>query len=315
MKIAFFSEIGRSDKFPRNFENARTDVAWAIALDAVVHHIGSQYKNIKESEYNLGIIIVPKKTPEDAFKCYKQNFRICKKWAVMQEGPHWGFQDWDVEIQFTYLNLLNNVDLILCHNEFDVRYFKGLLPHQQVEILPSLMIEDAIPKNELISKEQRNGVVIGGNFVSWYGGMDSFLIAQELNGAVHAPSMGRKQKSEDLIEGISYYPYMTWSQWMIELSKRKYAVHLMRTFAAGTFAANCAYLGIPCIGYRGLDTQEILFPELSVNMGDMESARKIAKHLNTNSLFYDHVSEYAKKAWNDNYQEEIFLSKFNSYFQ
>ena len=34
MKIAFFSEEGVNQKYPRTFENARTECAWAIALDA-----------------------------------------------------------------------------------------------------------------------------------------------------------------------------------------------------------------------------------------------------------------------------------------
>ena len=39
---------------------------------------------------------------------------------------------------------------------------------------------------------------------------------------------------------------------------------MMRTHAAGTFALNCSYLGIPCIGYKGLDTQSTLHPDLSL---------------------------------------------------
>jgi hypothetical protein len=123
--------------------------------------------------------------------------------------------------------------------------------------------------------------------------------------------MGRKQEYEDYIEDIIYSPYRNWSKWMIDLSTRKYAVHLMRTFAAGTFALNAAYLGIPCIGYRQLDTQATCFPELSVELGDLESARKIAKNLKENKLFYAHVSSYAKKAYHDNFREEIFIRNFN----
>ena len=45
----------------------------------------------------------------------------------------------------------------------------------------------------------------------------------------------------------------------------------MRTHAAGTFALNCAYLGIPCIGYSGLDTQRLCHPDLSIKMADIKA--------------------------------------------
>ena len=34
MKIAFFSETGNNKKYPMNFPNSRTEVAWCLALDA-----------------------------------------------------------------------------------------------------------------------------------------------------------------------------------------------------------------------------------------------------------------------------------------
>ena len=155
------------------------------------------------------------------------------------------------------------------------------------------MIEDAIPKDALHKEVigfPRKGVMIGGNFVSWYGGFDSYMLGTIFDESIYAPSMGRKRSSEDNIDNINYLPYMEWRQWMIELSKRKYAVHMMRTHAAGTFSLNCAYLGIPCIGWKGLDTQEICHPKLSFELGDMETARKMAKHLADNDLFYKHCS-------------------------
>lgn len=313
MKIAFFSEIGRSDKFPRNFENMRTDVAWAVALDATIHYIDSWYRMLDE-KYDLGIIIMPKKHPKKAWNCFETNQEICKKWAMMQEGPSTFYQDYNIETQFEYLNFLSNLDIIFCHNEIDKKYYSGLIPGKKVEILPSLMIEDAIDKKSLNLPEVRSGVVIGGNFVSWYSGLDSFLVAQELNETVYAPSMGRKQEQENDIEGIRYLPYMNWQRWITELSKRKYAIHLMRTYAAGTFSLNCAFLGIPCIGYESLDTQRICFPELSIKEGDLVTARKAIQHLKNNQQYYDYVSEYAKKAWYDNYREEKFVETFKAYF-
>ena len=48
----------------------------------------------------------------------------------------------------------------------------------------------------------------------------------------------------------------------------------MRTHVAkGTFSMNCSFHGIPCIGYRGLDTQQILHPLTTVEVGDLDEER------------------------------------------
>jgi len=318
MRVAFFSEMGTTigSYYPRNFPNMRTDVAWSVALNATVLSldccldINSQF----QGNFDLGIVIVPKKNPHLAFSCYEKNKHRCGKWATMQEANQTYWQNGTIFDQFQYINFLNDCDIIFCHNEADKLYYKGLFPDKQVSILPSLMIEDAIPIMQLTSKENRSGCMVGGNWTEWYSGQDSYFIAQEFDEQIYAPSMGRKHAEETNIEGIEYLPYMEWKQWIVELSKRKYAVHLMRTYAAGTFSLNCARLGIPCIGWDYLDTQRLCFPELSFKEGDMVSARKAAKHLKENPIFYNYCYAYAKKAYDDNFTEKVFLDKFNSYF-
>ena len=105
--------------------------------------------------------------------------------------------------------------------------------------------------------------------------------------------MGRRQPGEEQL--IEHLPYMTWKQWIHKLNEFKYGVHLMRTHAAGTFALNCAYLGIPCIGYRGLDTQEICHPSLTVEIGDINKAKELLAELKENSYLYFKASVQAKE--------------------
>ena len=168
------------------------------------------------------------------------------------------------------------------------------------------MIEDAIGEVQYV---ERKGVIVGGNFVSWYGGFDSFSIAQEMDsGQVFAPSMGRRQPNEEQL--LTHLPYLDWKQWIHALNQFKYGIHLMRTHAAGTFALNCSYLGIPCIGYEGLDTQEILHPNLTVELGDLQTARKTALKLRDDLDFYQEQSILTKKLYQEKYHENIFNSTF-----
>ena len=59
MKIAAFTEGGYTGKVPRNHTNMRTDMAWWCALDAV-HHPIVNLPSMKDNEYDVGIMILPK---------------------------------------------------------------------------------------------------------------------------------------------------------------------------------------------------------------------------------------------------------------
>ena len=104
---------------------------------------------------------------------------------------------------------------------------------------------------------------------------------------------------------------MNWIEWMNHLSTFKYAVHLMPTHAAGTFALNCAYHGIPCIGYEGLDTQALCHPQLTIKMNDLKHARKLANKLKTESEWYDLQSATAKRNFNIFFGEKEYIYKMN----
>ena len=297
-KIVFFSESGVTGKVPRNFKNARTEYAWMLALDAPHYTLGAKL----DENFDLGIVIIPKSNPQIDLDFYRKN---CKKVAVMQEGPHWYFQDYPIQHQFNYANTIVDADWVYCHNESDVMYYKGL-GCKDVRVMRSLMIPEGLEP----SKEKSNGIMIGGNFVQWYGGFDSYVVARSINHPMTAPSMGRKQEDEDLIEDITYLPYMNWRDWINILGNYRIGVHLMRTHAAGTFALNCGFHGIPSIGYKGLDTQELLHPNTTVEVGDLLSAKKIIKKLDTDKYFYQECSEQTKELFSYLYSEEAWLENW-----
>lgn len=297
MRIAFFTEMGFNGKVQRDHTNMRTEFAWMCSLQADHFNL----TQTPQEDYDLGIVINSKKNPHLVeIKRYKTR---CKKIAVMQEGPFWYFQDYDLTNQIRYYNNLIEADIIFAHNEQDKKYFKGLTNHSDVRILPTLLIEESAG---VIDEVERNGIMIGGNMVSWYGGFDSFMLAKSVTNQIYQPSMGRKQEGENQL-GINQLPYLEWKDWIRELNKRKLGIHMMRTHAAGTFALNCSFLGIPCVGYKGLDTQRILHPNLSVDDGDLETARRLVDKLWNDSNFYKQNCNLTKKL----YLEYFHESKFN----
>ena len=85
----------------------------------------------------------------------------------------------------------------------------------------------------------------------------------------------------------------------------------MRTHAAGTFAMNCGYHGIPCIGYNGLDTQEILHPLTTVDVGELDKAKDLAVRLK-DEKFYKLCSETAKKRFKEHYTKEAWIANWRT---
>lgn len=302
MKVAWFTEGGWKGKIPRDFKGMRNDSAWMCVLDAIHHPIWEAH-NINE-KYDLGIVTIPKTKIKELsqYPLIESLRKSCNKIAYMQEGPHWYFQDYPLDQQIWFYNALMEMDFLYVHNESDVKYFRGLTG-KECKVMPTLMIEDLISN---LPEVERSNVIIGGNFCHWYGGFDSYIVAQELNCPIYTPSMGRKIDNEEQMDNLNHLPYMEWVEWIKTLNNFKYGIHLMRTHAAGTFALNCAYLGIPCIGYEGLDTQEKCHPELTIKLGDLENAKKIITLLNEDEKFYNRCSYMTKQHYKEYYHENKF---------
>ena len=109
MKVAFFSETGNNQQYMRDFPNARTEVAWCLALDAPMCSLSA----LPKEKFDLGIVIIPKNNPNVSLDFIRG---CCDKVAVMQEGPHWYFQDYQIDNQFHYFNTLMEADWVYCHN-------------------------------------------------------------------------------------------------------------------------------------------------------------------------------------------------------
>ena len=298
--VVFFSESQIRGKVDRTFPNARNDIAWSIMMDAD----WCPYGVVPQKKYELGIVTIPKTKPNINFEILKQ---YCDKIAVMQEGPHWYFQDYSVEQQFQFIENLRSADWVYCHNESDKPYYVGL-GCKDVRVMRTLMLPEGLDSQRYSSDKE--GILLGGNFTSWYSGLDSYLIAHAVNQPITNVSMGRKQEQEDMIPDIKYLPYMTWREWIDECGKYKVGIHMMRTHAAGTFSLNLAYHGTPCLGYKGLDTQELLHPQTTVEVGDIFGAQKILKKLYEDKFFYHECSEQSNKLYHEYFEEEQWLKHF-----
>lgn len=319
MKVAFLSEMILKGKVPANYTNLRTEFAWMRALDAEHYPL---YNLNEVKEYDHVFIIFPKgnfnsniiglkiaDTPNPITDLLSSDWLTVlknnnKKVYFVQEGPSWMFTEMEVLNQANFYNMLTSVDAIFAHNWSDVGYYNGLVPGKPVHVLPTLMIEDFIKD---IVAQPEDKTIVGGNFARWYGGFESYIVAQEFNNPVWGQTSHAMKDDEDQL--IKHLPRVQWLEWMKQLSTFKYAVHLMPTVAAGTFALNCAYLGIPCIGNKKVDTQSMCHPSLSVDIDDIRTARYLAKRLREDERFYLECKSEAIKNYGHYYQLDCWKDR------
>jgi len=304
-KIAWFTEGGWQGKVSLDNPNMRNDVStkWLLGAEHYpIFELSKVLQHFGENHFDFGIVTLPKTNTEHLLKFDMMGDlkKLCKGTISMQEGPHWYFQDYTMEQQIWWYNSLTEFDMLFAHNYKDVNYYRGIT-NKPVHKMPTLMLAERL--GILPRSEWGDAVMIGGNMVRWYGGFDSYVVAQQFDMPISAPSMGRKIDREDELD-IQHLPYMTWVEWINELSQYHVGVHMMPTHAAGTFTLNCAFHGIPCIGYKGLDTQEDLHPLLSVDDGDMNGAIKLAKKLKDDK-FYEECSIMCR----ENYKKSMYTEE------
>ena len=197
MRIAFVSEIPGQGKVPITFPNMRTECAWMHALNADHYNIVYAVINKTVKDYDHVFVVFPKgKTylsAEGSRLIEEQNpaspfitpelIKLLragnnKKIHYVQEGPHWWFNDYEINDQINFYNMLHKCDSIFAHNESDKAYYEGLFPNKVIRTMQTLMIEELI-KDIVPVKE--NKVIIGGNFARWYGGFESYRVAEAFN--------------------------------------------------------------------------------------------------------------------------------------
>lgn len=321
MKLTFLTEMEFAGKILGSHPNMRTEFAWMNALHATHENIYN-FQTIKNQDavfiifpkgnVTLNAVGVKLATINNIFnKLFESNFIDVlksnnKKIYYIQEGPSWLFNDYEISEQIHFYNMLASCDGIFAHNYSDTLFYSGLT-NTPTYVIPTLLIEDLIKD---IYPQQQDKTIIGGNFCRWYGGFQSYIVSQEFKNKIFTQSSHASR--EYGMSGLYHIPRLLWVDWMKELSTFKYAVHLMPTVAAGTFSLNCAYFGIPCIGNEKVDTQRTCHPNLSIDVEDVDAAKKLASKLYSDIDFYNECSIQSKKNY-EHFSKTNFLNKIYSY--
>lgn len=247
----------------------------------------------------------------DIINHLKQKFT---KVYIYQDGEVGWWNQVDVKLQIWWYNQLQQADGILAPNSTDVNFYKGLFPNSDIRVLRSVMTDEGLDKTQF--KPKSNKVIINGPLTAEYNGFSQIITAHNSGMKIDIPPMGQSRMPKDSWDmaanlGVNYLPYMSWIDWMYNLSQYKIGYMLVPAMASGSFALNCAYLGIPCIGNKNADTQRLLFPDLSIDVYDNKSAVELTRKLVDDLDFYKKVSTKAREIYSKEFTKEKMIEVLN----
>jgi hypothetical protein len=312
------SEMGFEGYFPVNYPNLRvleTQLLYLEAYHLPIQKIITEGKTYKGSLlYNIGKGDFEKPYISDLYHNYHNIVGLLQEKFegvyIYQDGEIGWWNQVDTRLQAWWYNQLIASDGILVPNSTDISFYKGLFPDKKIKVIRSVMTDEGLDKTKFKPKENRT--IVTGPLTKEYNGFSQLLLAHNLDMPVDIPPMGESRMPKDSWEmapnlGVNYLQYMSWAEWMYNLSRYKIGYMMSAATASGSFALNCAYLGIPCIGDKRADTQSILFPDLAIDVFNNEKALELTFKLKNDLDFYIEVSNKAKRLYKQEFTKEKML--------
>ena len=312
------SEMGFEGYFPVNYPNLRvleTQLLYLEAYHLPIQKIFNEGKTYKGSLlYNIGKGGFEKPYISDLYHNYHNVVSLLQEKFdevyIYQDGEIGWWNQVDTRLQAWWYNQLRASNGILVPNSTDIPFYKGLFPDKEIKVIRSVMTDEGLDKTKF--KPQENRTIVTGPLTREYNGFSQVLIAHNADMPIDIPPMGESRMPKDSWEmapnlGINYLNYMSWVDWMYNLSRYKIGYMMSAATASGSFALNCAYLGIPCIGDKRADTQSILFPDLAIDVFDNKKALDLTLKLKKDLDFYIEVSNKAKRLYKKEFTKEKML--------
>lgn len=312
------SEMGFEGYFPVNYPNLRvleTQLLYLESYHLPIHKILTEGKKYKGNLlYNIGKGGFEKPYISDLYHNYHNVVSLLQEKFdeiyIYQDGEIGWWNQVDTRLQAWWYNQLRASNGILVPNSTDIPFYKGLFPDKEIKVIRSVMTDEGLDKTKF--KPQENRTIVTGPLTREYNGFSQVLIAHNADMPIDIPPMGESRMPKDSWEmapnlGINYLNYMSWVDWMYNLSRYKIGYMMSAATASGSFALNCAYLGIPCIGDKRADTQSILFPDLAIDVFDNKKALDLTLKLKKDLDFYIEVSNKAKRLYKKEFTKEKML--------
>lgn len=237
------------------------------------------------------------------------------------EGSIWAWmEEWPAAEQELYIKLLSKCKAYAVANEYDQHQVRLFAP-RTVKIGPctNLFVEE--PRNELgdyifianPSKGYQRGMMAH-KLVYDSAPKNLDVYSLKYNRAqVHSAHSHRPICLPDSYKmpGFKLLDRMNWEDFMTFTFNSRFGVDIHRDFSAGQTAVDFGSLGVPLVGNIELDTQRIIFPDISFEWSDYEN---IKKHIHLLSVDDDFCSDVGKKALENTrkyYSSVVVLEQFH----
>jgi hypothetical protein len=212
---------------------------------------------------------------------------------------------WDE--QKSFIELLGKVDLFLTHNHRDIEFWGRLRGGKSTSRWKTCLDIGSIAQYAINpDRKTTKPILFGSSYDQRANGLAGLIACRNLGYPLwhQNRSTGYEDRNREVPQllGVKIQkeiPHCGWDPWAREIAGAYIAVHPMPAAAAGRDQIAFAALGIPCIGNMELDIQRELFPNLSIDIFDVNQIEQKAKYIINNSYIdYEFERNHAMRRVN-----------------
>ena len=301
MKILYLTD-GSSFGIPSNFNfGLRPHGTWMQLLNA----FHCNYQRIdelinKNEKFDIAILAGIHDNRHDLINntFISKIRKIANKIGFSQEGGHnTFFIKTPISNQIFYINIIQNVDFIMCHNEVDKKYYENLY-NKPCYINKQMIYDLGEP-----TCEKENKIILPGPSNIYYGNMDSYLIGLDTNLPMYVYKGHTYTSEHEYLENITY---LHWESDYIKFNNNlktfKYCMYLLQNPIGGSFPLQCAMNKVACFSWNTCETATECFPDLVFDYGDYNKIRFMFNKIHNDSKYYSSIVNKAR---------ENFIKKYN----
>lgn len=228
--------------------------------------------------------------------------KLAKKIGFSQEGSHDSFFIKSPIInQIFYINIIQNVDFIFCHNEIDKVYYETLY-NKPCYINRQMICDIGEPMNQ-----KENKIILAGSPGLPYG-IESYLMGLETNLPMYTYKGHSYTVEHEYLENITYLDWqLNYLKFNENLKTFKYCMYLLQHPIGGSFPLQCAMNKVACFSWDTSETASECFPDLVCEYGNFNKIRSMFNKLQADDVYYTHIVNMARENFIKKYNFESYI--------
>lgn len=195
--------------------------------------------------------------------------------CLLQEGDARVWDRAPPDRTLTWMRACAEVDLLLLYNEEHAHEWTALTG------TPSRIVRLPFPRDALRYAtpwhEREHSIYTGSGCVEGRGGILSLALAKAVDSAAmvytrlaHYDDQLDRPGCKEIAGALGGFlrPWYRRHDFLGDLARCRLAINLDPMHSYGRFAADCAAVGVPCVGYSGMPAQRELWPNLTLRQDE-----------------------------------------------